>query len=89
VATNCFRRNWEFFLIVRIREKNDKKMGKIDNIHKPQNWKKRRRKKNTSKEVYICVCTLNNVWKNMFVKLMMFYCKTLLTPYVENHNQQD
>jgi hypothetical protein len=25
----------------------------------------------------------------MFVKLMMFYCKTLLTPYVENHNQQD
>jgi hypothetical protein len=35
----------------------------------------------------MCVCTLNKVWKNMFVKLMMFYCKTLLTPYVENHNQ--
>jgi hypothetical protein len=89
VATNCFWGNWEFFLIVRIREKNDKKMEKIDNIYKPQNWKKRRRKKNTGKEVYICVCTLNNVWKNMFVKLMMFCCKTLLTPYVENHNQHD
>jgi len=63
------------------------KKGKIDNIYKPQNWKKRRRKKNTGKEVYICVCTLNNIWKNMFVKLMMFYCKTLLTPYAENHTQ--
>jgi len=40
---------------VRIREKNDKKMEKIDNIYKPQNWKKRRRIKNTGKEVYMCV----------------------------------
>jgi hypothetical protein len=33
------------------------------------------------------MCTLNKVWKNMFVKRMMFYCTTLLSPYEENHTQ--
>jgi hypothetical protein len=63
---------------------------KIEKIDKPQNWKKRKEKNTLIKRyIYVCVCTLNKVWKNMIVKLMMFYCKTLLTPYVKNHNQHD
>jgi len=58
-------------------------------------WKKstnqkigKKKEKKTLVQRYIYVCTLNKVKKHV-VKLMMFYCKTLLTPYVENHNQHD
>jgi hypothetical protein len=58
VPTNCFWKNWEFFLIVWIREKNDKKWEKINKIYKAQTWGKKIKIK-IGIEVYICVYNTN------------------------------
>jgi hypothetical protein len=59
--------------------KNDQIVEKIDKIYKPQNWE-RKRKRNTGTEVCICVHSKESMGK-YDVKLMLFYCKTLLPAY--------
>jgi hypothetical protein len=60
VATNVFLKKLDFiFLRVWIQEKNEKN----DKVYKPQNWKRKGKKKHWYKG--ICVCALNKLWKNM------------------------
>ncbi len=59
----------------------------MDKISNHKIGKEKEKRTLVKRYIYVCVCTLNKVWKNMVVKLMMFYCKTLLTPYEENHTQ--
>jgi hypothetical protein len=55
VATKKIWRNWEvFFKMVWILEKNAHEMEKINKVYKPQNWKKKERKRKTGTDVYMC-----------------------------------
>jgi len=80
-----------FFLNIVNSRKKWSEIGKNRKNRQTTKLEKKKGKKTLVKRyiLHVCVCTLNKVWKNMIVKLMMFYCKTLLTPYVKNHNQHD